>query len=153
MIASLLLCAALTALHGAEVPQARLCAAASAISAERGAWDPALLAALAYTESRYRLDVRNPSTGVCGPGQTKATERECRAIARGDARLGYRLMVRALDQSAAYCERRGDLSLTCALAGYASGPAGVRGRWFARPRLVLRQAARIRAAMPIGGAA
>lgn len=127
-----------------DVPAARVWPAAVAIVAEARGYDPELLAAIAWAESRFELTAVNARTGVCGPGQTRSTRAVCRRIAAGDARLGYREMVRILDGARAFCARRGDRSLTCALAGYASGPAGVRGRWYRGPRAVLRRADRLR---------
>lgn len=135
------------AIHAAhpDVPADRAWPAAVAIVSEARGYEPELLAAIAWAESRFGLAAVNARTGVCGPGQTRSTRAVCRRIAAGDARLGYREMVRVLDGARAFCARRGDRSMLCALAGYASGPAGVRGRWYRGPRAVLRRAERLRA--------
>lgn len=59
---------------------------------------------------------------------------------------GYVAGVAKLREARRYCARRGEGRL-CVLAAYASGPAGVRGRWYRGPRRVEREAARVRAAM------
>lgn len=61
------------------------------------------------------------------------------AVARG-------VSVARLREARRYCARRGEGEL-CVLAAYASGPAGVQGRWYRGPRRVQREEARLRAAM------
>jgi hypothetical protein len=154
MIGSWILASRLAAaITGADVPLPVACSAAVAIVATHGSWPVELIAAIAYGESRYQPAVVNARTGTCGPLQVATTPRRC-AWLRLDARRGYAAGVLKLDQSAAYCARRGDARLLCVLAGYRSGPAGVRGRWYRGPRAVMRRAARIRRTMAtIGGVA
>ena len=120
-----------------------------AIAAVELCEDPALCAAIAWGESRLRADVINPRTGTRGVMQTSGGRPRILT-----ARAGVAEGVRKLGQAEAFCSRRGTTGNLCVLAGYRSGPAGVRGRWYRGPRAVLRRAARIRRAMaPIGGVA
>lgn len=107
---------------------------------------PELLAAIAYGESRFQPWIVNDrgcwgAMQVCGRRPARWTEVDA-----------YRAGLRKLEDARAYCLRRSaglearDL-LLCTLAGYRSGPAGVRGRWYRGPRLVLGRAAAIRRAM------
>ena len=143
MIASLLtaarLCGALVTLHGAEVSPQRLCRAAVIIAHVADEWPPELLAAIAYRESRFDPSVVNPRTGCWGPMQVNTRR-------RGNEWSGYRAGVAKLREARRYCARRSGGRL-CVLAAYASGPAGVRGRWYRGPRRVEREAARVRVAM------
>ncbi len=128
-----------------DVPADRAWPAAVAIVAESGTYDPELLAAIAYGESRFNWRADNSkgchgSMQVCGRGRYS------------DERAAYAAGVRKLDDARAYCLRQkgaGDWTRSaldlCTLAGYASGPAGVRGRWYRGPRAVLRRAERLRA--------
>lgn len=150
------LCLAILALFGAEVPASRACPAADAITSVADGEDPALLAAISYYESRFNLRAVHPRTGACGPmavlysHDRRVQARRCRAIL-ADERAGYAAGVAKLRDARAYCRRRGDTSDLCALAGYASGPKGVRGRWYRGPRRVLDKARAIRAAMTARG--
>lgn len=139
-LAAARLCGAIVATWP-EVPPQRACVAAVAIEAERGAWSPALLAAIAYRESRFTPTAVNPTSGAWGLMQT---------VGRRPRHLTAWASVRAarhkLDEARAYCRRRGEGEL-CTLAAYASGPAGVRGRWYRGPRRVLREAGRVQRAM------
>lgn len=128
--------------QGEPLPAARVCSASSAIVATAGSWDPALIGALAWAESRLDPHVVN-ARGCWGPLQVCGRHRP-RGITE---RASYAAGVRRLDEARAFCLRRGDRSTTCALAGFASGPAGVRGRWYARPRATLRRAEAIRRVM------
>mgnify|MGYP002133705817 FL=1 len=134
------LCGALVTLHGGEVPHHRLCRAAVVIAHVADEWPPELLAAIAYRESRFDPSVVNPRTGCWGPMQVNTRRRDRSEWA------GYRAGVAKLRETRRYCARRGEGRL-CVLAAYASGPAGVRGRWYRGPRRVEREAARVRAAM------
>lgn len=102
-------------------------------------WPPELIAAIAYRESRFDPRVVNARTGCWGVMQVNTRR-------RGDEWAGYRAGVAKLREARRYCARRGDGRL-CVLAAYASGPKGVRGRWYRGPRRVERDAARVRAAM------
>lgn len=133
------LCGALVTLHGGEVAPHRLCRAAVVIAHVADEWPPELLASIAYRESRFDPSVVNPRTGCWGPMQV-STRR------RGNEWAGYRAGVAKLREARRYCARRGEGRL-CVLAAYASGPKGVRGRWYRGPRRVERDAARVRAAM------
>lgn len=130
-----------------EVTPERAASASIAIILERGVHEPALLAAIAYGESRFLLDRVNPITGCCGPTQVKASARACRTIAAGDERLGYRLAVRKLDEARAWCARRRTPGILCELAVYASGPRGPRLGLYRQPRAMLARRDRLRAAM------
>lgn len=149
-LAAARLCGAITATWP-EVPPQRACPAALAIEVERGAWSPALVAAIAYHESRFDPTLVNATLGACGPMQVvwsadrDRQDRRCVRVRR-DAWAGYRAGVAKLREARRYCVRRGEGEL-CVLAAYASGPAGVRGRWYRGPRRVQRDAARLRAAM------
>ncbi len=134
------LCGALVTLHGGEVAPARLCRAAVVIAHVADEWPPELLASIAYRESRFDPSVVNPRTGCWGPMQVSSRRRDRSEWA------GYRAGVAKLREARRYCARRGEGRL-CVLAAYASGPAGVRGRWYRGPRRVERDAARVRAAM------
>ena len=144
MIASLLtaarLCGALVTLHGAEVSPQRLCRAAVIIAHVADEWPPELLAAIAYRESRFDASAVNPRTGCWGALQVSTRRRDRSEWA------GYRAGVAKLREARRYCARRSGGRL-CVLAAYASGPAGVRGRWYRGPRRVEREAARVRVAM------
>lgn len=139
-----ILCAAIVASFP-DVPPARACAAAEAIVAEADGEDPALIAAIAYGESRFDARSINPRTGACGPmavlysHDRRVQARRCRRLL-ADERAGYREGIRKLRDARAYCARRGTPTALCELAGYISGPAGVRGRWHRRPRAVLARA-------------
>mgnify|MGYP001576009322 CR=1 FL=1 len=163
LVLAVRLCGAILAYSASEgepLPPGRVCAASRAIVAERGAWDPALLGALAWAESRLDRRVTNPRSGACGALQVLRQRGGCRRLTTSE-RASYAAGVARLDGARAFCVRRGDRSSLCALAGFMSGPAGVRGRWYARPRAALRRAEAIRrlmggrpgAASPIGGAA
>ena len=142
MIASLLtaarLCGALVTLHGAEVPHQRLCRAAVIIAHVADEWPPELLAAIAFRESRFDASAVNPRTGCWGALQVNTRRRDRSEWA------GYVAGVRKLREARRYC---GGTRWLCVLAGYRSGPAGVRGRWYRGPRAVLRRAATIHNAM------
>lgn len=123
-LAAARLCGAITATWP-EVPPQRACAAALAIEVERGAWSPALIAAIAMHESGFRLDVTG-SRGECGPMQVAWPERKraglC-AAARADVFTAYAQGVGRLNLCLAYC---GDGDGFCALNVYAAGPRGRR---------------------------
>ena len=144
MIAALLtaarLCGALVTLHGAEVPHHRLCRAAVIIAHVADEWPPELLAAISYRESRFDASAVNPRTGTWGALQVNTRRRDRSEWA------GYVAGIAKLREARRYCARRSGGRL-CVLAAYASGPAGVRGRWYRGPRRVEREAARVRAAM------
>ena len=140
LVTSIRLCSALLATHGAEVSPARLCRAAVIVAHVADEWPPELLAAIAYRESRFDPRVVNARTGCWGAMQVNTRRRDRSEWA------GYRAGVAKLREARRYCVRRGDGEL-CVLAAYASGPAGVRGRWYRGPRRVQREAARLRAAM------
>ena len=144
MIASLLtaarLCGALVTLHGAEVPHHRLCRAAIVIAHVADEWPPELLASIAWRESRFDASAINPRTGTWGAMQVNTRRRDRSEWA------GYVAGVTKLREARRYCARRSGGRL-CVLAAYASGPAGVRGRWYRGPRRVEREAARVRVAM------
>ena len=140
LVTSLRLCAALLAAHGADVDPARLCRAAIVIAHVADEWPPELLAAVSYRESRFDPRVVNARTGCWGAMQVSTRRRDRSEWA------GYRAGVAKLREARRYCVRRGEGEL-CVLAAYASGPAGVRGRWYRGPRRVQREAARLRAAM------
>lgn len=134
-----------------DVPPERALVGAWHIVRSAGQHEPALVAAIAIGESRLDWRADN-GRGCFGPGQVCGRGRP-----RSEAH-GYAMMVRRLDEAVAYCLRakgagnwtRHALSL-CTLAGYASGPAGVRGRWYRQPRAVLRRVERLRAAMCFSG--
>ena len=135
ILAATRLCAAIVATWG--VPADRACPAALAIVTV--APDRAdILAAIAWRESRFTPSAVNARTGCWGMYQVAGRRRS------RDLYAQTRAAVAKLDESAAYCARRGDRRLLCALAGYASGPAGVRGRWYRGPRSVVREAVRVR---------
>ena len=149
MIASLLtaarLCGALVSLYGAETGDARACRAGVIAAAVAHEWPPELIAAISYGESRFDPHVVNPRTHVWGAMQVSTRQRDRSEWA------GYVAGVRKLREARRYCER-GTAPGTgpgwlCVLAGYRSGPAGVRGRWYRGPRAVLRRAATIHNAM------
>lgn len=139
LVTSLRLCSALLATHGAEVSPDRLCRAAVIVAHVADEWPVEVLAAVAYRESRFDPSVVNAVTGCWGPMQVNTRR-------RGDEWAGYVAGVAKLREARRYCARRGGGDL-CVLAAYASGPAGVRGRWYRGPRRVQREAARLRAAM------
>ena len=147
MIATLLtaarLCGALVTLHGAEVSPHRLCRAAVIIAHVADEWPPELLAAIAFRESRFDASAVNALTRCWGPMQVNTRRRDRSEWA------GYVAGVAKLREARRYCARApgNGPGLLCTLAGYASGPAGVRGRWYRGPRRVEREAARVRAAM------
>ena len=134
------LCGALVTLHGAEVSPQRLCRAAVIIAHVADEWPPELLASIAYRESRFDPRVVNPRTGTWGALQVNTRRRDRSEWA------GYVAGVAKLREARRYCARRSGGRL-CVLAAYASGPAGVRGRWYRGPRAVLRRAATIHNAM------
>ena len=137
LLASARLCGALVSLYGAEVGDVRACRAGVIAVAVADEWAPELVAAIAYGESRFDPRVVNPRTKVWGAMQVSTRARD-----RGEW-AGYRAGVAKLRDARAYCHRRGDVRALCVLAGYRSGPAGVRGRWYRGPRAVLRRAALI----------
>ena len=134
------LCGALVTLHGAEVPHHRLCRAAIIITHVADEWPPELLASIAFRESRFDATAVNAHTGCWGALQVNTRRRDRSEWA------GYVAGVAKLREARRYCARRSGGRL-CVLAAYASGPAGVRGRWYRGPRRVEREAARVRAAM------
>lgn len=139
LVTSIRLCSALLATHGAEVSPDRLCRAAVIVAHVADEWPPELLAGIAYRESRFDPSAVNAVTGCWGAMQVNTRR-------RGDEWAGYVAGVAKLREARRYCTRRsgGDL---CVLAAYASGPKGVKGRWYRGPRRVQREAARLRAAM------
>ena len=147
MIAALLtaarLCGALVSLYGAETGDARACRAGVIAAAVAHEWPPELIAAIAYGESRFDPHVVNPRTGVWGAMQVSTRQRDRSEWA------GYVAGVRKLREARRYC---GGTRWLCVLAGYRSGPAGVRGRWYRGPRAVLRRAALIRRAAELRAA-
>lgn len=144
-----LLCAAIVAVWGAEIPPTRACAAAAIVVEVAGDEDPVLVAAIAIGESR--LDPAATNGRACGPMAVVAPPARCRAWAR-DERAGYVAGVAMLGQARRWCARRGTPSVLCRLAVYASGPRGARDRLYRQPRAMLRRARSLRAAMPVGGA-
>ena len=140
LVTSLRLCSALLATHGAEIDPSRLCRAAVIVAHVADEWPPELLAAISYRESRFDSTAVNPRTGCWGPMQVSTRRRDRSEWA------GYVAGVAKLREARRYCARRGEGEV-CVLAAYASGPAGVRGRWYRGPRRVQREAARLRAAM------
>ena len=140
MIAALLtaarLCGALVTLHGAETGDARACRAGVIAAAVAHEWPPELIAAIAYGESRFDPHVVNPRTHVWGAMQVSTRQRDHGEWA------GYVAGVAKLREARRYCARRSGGRL-CVLAAYASGPAGVRGRWYRGPRRVERDVARL----------
>ena len=142
LIAAARLCSALTS---REVPADLACAATLPMVAQR-AYPAELLAAIAVGESRLQPGAINAVSGAWGVGQ--CIGRRPRVLT---AWAGVACQVRKLDGAADYCDRRGIGTPTCLLAGYASGPRGVRAlvsgeRWPRRRALrVLRRAAQIRA--------
>lgn len=139
LVTSLRLCSALLVAHGDEVSPARLCRAAVIVAHVADEWPPELLAAIAYRESRFDPSAVNALTGCWGAMQVSSRR-------RGDEWAGYVAGVARLREARRYCARRGEGDL-CVLAAYASGPKGVKGRWYRGPRRVQREAARLRAAM------
>lgn len=145
LIARIILRAARLAavLHGLwprEVPPARAAGAAVAITLVADAHAPAeLLAAIAYTESRFQVGLTNPRTKVCGPTQVKASSSTCARIVAGDDILGYQLAAAKLREARAHCQRRGTPTELCMLAVYCSGPRGPRERLYRQPRAILRR--------------
>ncbi len=137
LVTSLRLCSALLAAHGDEVSPARLCRAAVIVAHVADEWPPELLASIAYRESRFDPSAVNAVTGCWGPMQVSTRRRDHNEWA------GYVAGVVKLREARRYCARRGEGEL-CVLAAYASGPAGVRGRWYRGPRRVLRDAARLK---------
>lgn len=111
------------------------------IAYTHGAWEPELVAVIAVRESSMRRHLVNARSGACGPGQILVSHdaavqaRACRGLLRDEWR-SYHAIKRKLDQAQAYCRTR-DPSVTCALAGYRSGPPGVDGRWYRRPRFMI----------------
>lgn len=140
LVTSIRLCSALLATHGAEVSPDRLCRAAVIVAHVADEWPVELLAGIAYRESRFDPSAVNATTGCWGPMQVSTRRRDRSEWA------GYVAGVARLREARRYCARRGEGDL-CVLAAYASGPAGVRGRWYRGPRRVQREAARLRAAM------
>ena len=130
------LCLALVA-TSPDVPPARACTAAVAITLAADEFEPALIAAISYSESRYLASAHNACCG--GTMAVKGF--------RGDALAGYRAGVATLRAASRWCVRRATPGRTCTLAVYASGPRGDRERLYRQPRAVLRRLARIRAAM------
>lgn len=125
-LAAARLCGAITATWP-EIPPQRACPSALAIEVERGAWSPALVAGIAYHESRFDASLVNAALGACGPMQVvwsadrDRQDRRCARVCR-DAWAGYRAGVRKLDQAAADCERLRAPGLDCVLRVYAAGP-------------------------------
>ena len=133
------LCLALVA-TSTDVPPARACSAAVAITLAHAEFDPLLVAAISYREARFSPAALNPRTGC---GGTMGVRRW-----RGGSALdGYRAGVAVLRAASTWCARRGTPGRRCTLAVYSSGPRGARERLYRQPRAVLRHMARIRRAM------
>lgn len=154
-LAAARLCGAISATWP-EVPPQRACPAALAIEAERGAWSPALVAAIAYHESRFDAAQVNAALGACGPMQViwsadrARQDRRCARVRR-DAWAGYRAGVRKLDRAAIDCERLRAPGLDCVLRVYAAGP-GWRGAGAGRAATEFRVlAAELARHLPHGG--
>lgn len=133
------LCLAIIAVF--SVPQSRACHAADAILATGE--DPALLAAIAYGESRFDWTLTNArgcwgAMQVCGRRPRRWTEAQ-----------SYEAGARRLREARAWCARRGTPTRRCQLAAYAGGPRLVRAGTYTG-RVVLRRAAAVRAAMAKG---
>lgn len=143
------LCLAIVAMYGADIPRDRACAAAEAIVAEAGAWDPALLAAIGAGESKLTLGLVG-SRGEVGAWQVRLYGPDRRRRERAALTSyadGVREAVRRLDESAAWCKRRGTPGELCTLTAYRGGPGLVRRGMYGGARKVLRRAAELRRAM------
>lgn len=143
------LCLAIVALHGADVPRDRACAAADAIVAEAGAWDPALLAAIGVGESKLTLGLVG-SRGEVGAWQVRlygANRRARERAALTSYAAGVREAVARLDEAAAWCARRRTPGVRCALTAYRGGPGLVRRGLYGGADKVLARAAALRKAM------
>lgn len=150
MIAPLILAARLTAaIAGPDVPMDRAAAAALPIVLLSDDNRVELVAAIAYHESRFQHDAISPDRRDCGIMGVRSRPARCRAI-RASAWAGVAAGVAKLQDARAFAARRraepGELDV---LAGYASGPRGVRHRWYRAPRRVLATAAQIRARMGV----
>jgi hypothetical protein len=123
-----------------DVPVDRAASAAWAIVATVPAEDRALVAALAWRESRFVATAHNRRTGVHGPLQVKAR----RPFA--SEREGYAAGLAVLTEARRWCLRRRTPTRACELAAFAGGPRLVRKGTYTG-RVVLRDAARVRRAM------
>ena len=121
-LAAARLCGAIVATW--HVPAERACPAALAITVEHRTWSPALVAAIAWHESRFDATAVN-ALGCWGAMQVCGPRRRDGVVA------GYRAGVRKLDQAVVDCERMAsgngpDLpaarGLDCVLRVYAAGP-------------------------------
>jgi soluble lytic murein transglycosylase-like protein len=121
-----------------DVPVDRAASAALAIVATVPAEDRALVAALAWRESRFVATAHNAC--CAGPMAVRGFD-----VRRGEL-AGYRAGVAALTEARRWCLRRRTPTTACALAAYAGGPRLVRRGGYTGAR-VLRDAARVRRAM------
>jgi soluble lytic murein transglycosylase-like protein len=138
LVDALRLCLALAALP--DVRPATACTAAVAITIAHEEFDPLLLAAISYQESRFSPAAYNARTGC---GGTMGVRRW-----RGGSALdGYRAGVVVLREASRWCAWRGTPGRMCLLSAYASGPRGPRLGLYKQPRAVLRRLARLRRAM------
>lgn len=132
-MSALILCRILIALHGDVVDHGRLCEAAGAIVATSDEFDPALVAAIPPGESGFNPLAIGPKYGACGPMQVLYSiddrayqDRRCRRLlARGTA-ASYAAGVQKLREARAFCDRRGNPSVECWIAGFQGGPDAVR---------------------------
>lgn len=128
------------AITSSEVPPERATVAAFAILSTAGEYEPALVAAIAFGESRFQLDSRSKpvvktkcdAAGCrevtywdCGPMQVRTSSpARCQRLLT-DARYSYAAGVQRLRDARDFCKRRGDKTLACTIAGYQGGPPGV----------------------------
>lgn len=126
-----------------DVPAERALPAAIAIEAHHGQHDPLLIAAIAAHESR--LDWREVNGGGCWGAMQRCGARP----RRWTEAESYIAGVRRLDDAVAECRKVRRCGAVDVLAAYCSGPDGVRGRWYAMPRAILRRRDALRRAMGV----
>ena len=124
LIDALRLCIAISGLP--EVAPADAARAAIVIAHVHAEYEPALIGAIMWGESRGVLDVVSRDGKDCGSmGVRTRSPARCRRLRR-DEWYSYRAGVEKLRAAREFCGWRGDATLACAIAGYQGGPTGVR---------------------------
>lgn len=102
--------------------------------------DTTLVSELTWGESGYNPKKVNAKYGACGPLQVlysttnRAYQDRLATPILANALTGYRAGVQKLRDARAHCRRHRKFDVLCEIAGFRSGPQGIYGEWYAKPR-------------------